>query len=80
MAFPDVRFVDLHSSYRSSRATSFAFCDVIAKDAKQRNYSLTVLVPQFVPKNLGKNILHNQTSLRLRSAFRGPRKYYRVDL
>ena len=68
MAFPDVRFVDLHSSYRSVVPPVLRFCDVIAKDAKQRNYSLTVLVPQFVPKKPWQNILHNQTSLRLRSA------------
>ena len=34
MAFPDVRFVDLHSSYRSVVPPVLRFCDVIAKDAK----------------------------------------------
>ncbi|MBD5069446.1 MAG: APC family permease [Lactobacillus sp.] len=68
MAFPDVRFVDLHSSYRSVAPPVLRFCDVIAKDAKKRNFSLTVLVPQFVPKKPWQNILHNQTSLRLRAA------------
>ncbi|SEM71857.1 amino acid/polyamine/organocation transporter, APC superfamily [Ligilactobacillus sp. WC1T17] len=68
IAFPDVRFVDLHSSYRSVVTPVVRFCDVIAKDALKRNYSVTVLVPQFVPKKPWQNILHNQTSLRLRSA------------
>lgn len=68
MAFPDVRFVDLHSSYRSVAPPVLRFCDVIAKDAKKRNFSLTVLVPQFVPKKPWQNVLHNQTSLRLRAA------------
>ena len=68
MAFPDVRFVDLHSSYRSVVAPVIRFCDVIAKDSVNRNYSVTVLVPQFVPKKPWQNILHNQTSFRLRQA------------
>lgn len=65
--FPNVRFVDIHSSYRSVSGPVLRFCDVIAKRAAERNYSTTVLVPQFVPKRPWQNILHNQTSLRLRS-------------
>ncbi|KRM18328.1 amino acid permease [Ligilactobacillus hayakitensis DSM 18933 = JCM 14209] len=67
-AFPDVRFVDLHSSYRSVSVPVVRFCDVIAKNAAERNSSVTVLVPQFVPKKPWQNILHNQTALRLRTA------------
>lgn len=67
-AFPDVRFVDLHSSYRSVSRPVVRFCDVIAKNASERNYSVTVLIPQFIPKKPWQNILHNQTSLRLRTA------------
>jgi amino acid transporter len=66
-SFPDVRFVDLHSSYRSVAGPVLRFCDVIAKDSKKKNYSTTVLVPQFVPRKPWQNILHNQTSLRLRA-------------
>lgn len=65
--FPDVRFVDIHSSYRSIAQPTLRFCDVIAKRAEDRNYSTTVLVPQFVPRHPWENILHNQTSLRLRA-------------
>lgn len=64
-SFPDVRFVDLHSSYRSVAGPVVRFCDVIAKDSAKKNYSTTVLVPQFVPRKPWQNILHNQTSLRL---------------
>lgn len=64
--FPDVRFVDIHSSYRSIAAPTLRFVDVIAKRAAARNYSTTVLVPQFVPKHPWQMALHNQTSLRLR--------------
>ena len=67
-SFGDVRFVDLHSSYRSVQTPVIRFCDVIAKKAAERNYSVTVLVPQFVPKKPWQNILHNQTALRLRTA------------
>ncbi|GEK29076.1 APC family permease [Furfurilactobacillus siliginis] len=65
--FPAVRFVDIHSSYRSVSGPVLRFCDVISKRATERNFSTTVLVPQFVPKRPWQNILHNQTSLRLRS-------------
>ncbi|KRM13608.1 APC family permease [Paucilactobacillus suebicus] len=65
--FPDVRFVDIHSSYRSIATPTLRFVDVIAKRATARNYSTTVLVPQFVPKHPWQMALHNQTSLRLRT-------------
>lgn len=66
--FPDVRFVDIHSSYRTIITPTLRFCDVIAKRAAERNFTTTVLVPQFVPRRPWQNILHNQTALRLRSA------------
>ncbi|GAJ25869.1 transport protein [Liquorilactobacillus sucicola DSM 21376 = JCM 15457] len=66
-SFPDVRFVDLHSSYRSVASPVLRFCDVIAKNSAKKNYTTTVLVPQFVPRKPWQNILHNQTSLRLRA-------------
>lgn len=65
--FPDVRFVDIHSSYRSIARPTLRFVDVIAKRAAARNYSTTVLVPQFVPKKPWQMILHNQTGVRLRA-------------
>lgn len=65
--FPDVRYVDIHSSYRSIAAPTERFVDVIAKKAKERNHSTTIIIPQFTPKKGWQNILHNQTSLRLRT-------------
>lgn len=65
--FPDIRFVDIHSSYRSIATPTLRFCDVIAKRATERNFTTTVLVPQFVPRHPWQNILHNQTALRLRT-------------
>lgn len=67
--FPDVRFVDVHSSYRSVEGPVIRFVDIIAKNAAKRNFTTTVLIPQFVPKKPWQNILHNQTNFRLRAAF-----------
>ena len=66
--YPDVRFIDIHSSYRSITNQTLRFCDVIARRAAERNYTTTVLVPQFVPRKPWQNILHNQTGLRLRAS------------
>ena len=43
------------------------FADVIASNAAKRNYTVTVLVPQFIPKKPWQMALHNQTSLKLRA-------------
>lgn len=67
--FPDVRFVDVHSSYRTITGPTIRFVDIIAKNAAKRNFTTTVLIPQFVPKKPWQNILHNQTNVRLRTAF-----------
>ncbi|WP_179395951.1 APC family permease [Lacticaseibacillus absianus] len=67
--FPDVRFVDVHSSYRSVEGPTIRFVDIVARNAAKRNFTTTVLIPQFVPKKPWQNILHNQTTLRLRAAF-----------
>ncbi|WP_155286389.1 APC family permease [Lacticaseibacillus zhaodongensis] len=67
--FPDVRFVDVHSSYRSVEGPVKRFVDMIARNAAKRNYTTTVLIPQFVPSKPWQNILHNQTNLRLRASF-----------
>ena len=67
--FPQVRFVDLHSSYRSVVGPTLRFVDTIARNAAKRNYTTTLLIPQFVPRKPWQNILHNQTNIRLRAAF-----------
>ncbi|GAK30580.1 amino acid transporter [Weissella oryzae SG25] len=66
--FPDVRYVDIHSSYRSITEPASRFVDEIAKGAQERNHSLTILIPQFVPRKSWQHALHNQNSLRLRAA------------
>ena len=64
--FPDVRLSIVHSSYRSLQNPILGYVDLVSKNATKHNYSTTVLVPQFVPNKRWQNILHNQTSLRLR--------------
>jgi amino acid transporter len=64
--FPDVRLSVVHSSYRSLENPILRYVDLVSKNAAKHNYSTTVLVPQFVPNKRWQNILHNQTSLRLR--------------
>ncbi|WP_172500121.1 APC family permease [Enterococcus faecalis] len=64
--FPDVRLSIVHSSYRSLQNPILRYVDLVSKNATKHNYSTTVLVPHFVPNKRWQNILHNQTSLRLR--------------
>lgn len=64
--FPDVRLSIVHSLYRSLQNPILRYVDLVSKNATKHNYSTTVLVPQFVPNKRWQNILHNQTSLRLR--------------
>lgn len=64
--FPDVRLSIVHSSYRSLQNPILRYVYLVSKNATKHNYSTTVLVPQFVPNKRWQNILHNQTSLRLR--------------
>ncbi|THE16238.1 APC family permease [Enterococcus hirae] len=64
--FPDVRFSIVHSSYRSIENPIIRYVDLVSKNSTKQNYATTVLIPQFVPNRRWQNILHNQTSLRLR--------------
>jgi len=64
--FPDIRFSVVHSSYRSITNPILRYVDLVSRNSAKRNYTTTVLIPQFVPNRRWQNILHNQTSLRLR--------------
>ncbi len=64
---PDVRLVTLYSGYRSIIQPLSKFVDIIERKASASNYSVTVLVPQFIPKKPWHNILHNQSSLLIRN-------------
>lgn len=64
--YPDVRLVILHSEYRSVIRPISRFIDKINKKANDKNYVITVVVPQFITKKSWHNFLHNQTSIRLK--------------
>ncbi|MFK9092658.1 APC family permease [Bacillus salipaludis] len=64
---PDIRLVTLHSHYRSIIQPLTKFVDTVAHKASESNYQVTVVIPQFIPKKGWHNILHNQSSLLIRS-------------
>jgi amino acid transporter len=64
---PDVRLVTLHSHYRSIIQPLTKFVDTIQHKASESNYRVTVVIPQFIPKEGWHNILHNQSSFLIKS-------------
>lgn len=64
---PDVRLVTLHSQYRSIIQPLTKFVDTVEHKARESNYQVTVLIPQFIPKKGWHNFLHNQSSLLIRA-------------
>ncbi|WP_338780990.1 APC family permease [Metabacillus sp. FJAT-52054] len=64
---PDVRIVTLQSHYRSIINPLTKFVDTVEKKARESNYKVTVVIPQFIPKKGWHNILHNQSSLLIRA-------------
>ena len=65
---PDVRLVTVYSYYRSIVQPLIKFIDTIEKKAAESNYTVTVVIPQFIPKKGWHNILHNQSSILIRTA------------
>ncbi|MCR8632028.1 APC family permease [Paenibacillus radicis (ex Xue et al. 2023)] len=64
---PDVRLVTLHSPYRSIIQPLTKFIDTVQRKANESSYQVTVIIPQFIPKKGWHNILHNQSSLLIRT-------------
>jgi len=64
--FPDVRLSIVRSSFRSVITPTVRYVDMLSARAKKDNFTITVLVPQFVPNRRWQQFLHNQTSLRIR--------------
>lgn len=64
---PDVRLVKLYSPYRSIIQPLTKFLDIVEHKARESNFQVTVLIPQFIPKKGWHNILHNQTSILIRT-------------
>ena len=64
--YPNVRFSIVESSYRDIVKPVVRYVDLVSKSAEKKNYTVSVIVPQFVPKHSWQNILHNQMSVRMR--------------
>ncbi|MCQ6282254.1 APC family permease [Bacillus sp. EB600] len=64
---PNVRLVTLHSHYRSVLHPLSKFIDTVEHKARENNYRVTVLIPQFITKKSWHNILHNQSSFLIRT-------------
>ncbi|MDP4171944.1 MAG: amino acid permease, partial [Bacillota bacterium] len=64
---PDVRLVTLQSHYRSVVQPLRKFIDTVEHKASESNFRVTVLIPQFITKKSWHNILHNQSSLLIRT-------------
>lgn len=63
---PDIRLVTLYTSYRSLLRPLERFIDLAKEKSEEKNFTLTVLIPQFITKRRWHDILHNQSSLMLR--------------
>ncbi|MBB6731327.1 APC family permease [Cohnella zeiphila] len=63
---PGVRLIVLRTSYRSIIRPLIKFIDTVEWKTSETDY-LTILIPQFVPRNGWENLLHNQSSLLLRA-------------
>ncbi|MFY4774080.1 APC family permease [Metabacillus sp. RGM 3146] len=64
---PNVRLVTFVSQYRSLLRPIGRIVDVIDEKAEEYNYEVTVLIPQFITKQSWHYILHNQSSIVLRT-------------
>ncbi|EHQ91944.1 APC family permease [Desulfosporosinus youngiae] len=62
-----VRLVTLKSLHRSIIQPLTKFIDTVERKAIESNYQVTVLIPEFIPKKGWHNILHNQSSLLIRT-------------
>lgn len=63
---PDIRLVTLFSYYRSIIGPLAKFIDLVNRKAVERNYKVTVVIPQFIPKKGWHYFLHNQSSFMIR--------------
>lgn len=64
--FPDIQFTNVETSYRNIIKPTLRYVDRIARECEKKGYTITVLVPQFIPNHSWQNILHNQMSLRMK--------------
>lgn len=68
--FPTITLKNIKTSYRDIITPTVKYVKRISEEAQKKNYTVTVLVPQFIPNKPWQNILHNQMSLKLKYALR----------
>lgn len=64
--FPDITFVNVYSDYRDIIKPTVNYVNDMSRKAQAANSTLTVLIPQFVPRKRWQSFLHNQMNLRLK--------------
>ncbi|WP_028400317.1 APC family permease [Ectobacillus panaciterrae] len=64
---PDIRLVTVSSSYRELTRPLIRLINMIEAKAEENDYTVTVVIPQFITKKSWHNILHNQSSVLLRT-------------
>ncbi|MGT2637136.1 APC family permease [Streptococcus ratti] len=64
--FPDITFINVYSDYRDIIKPTVNYVNDMSQKAKAANSTLTVLIPQFVPRKRWQTLLHNQMNLRLK--------------
>lgn len=62
-----IRLITLLSLHRSIIYPLSKFLETIEYKAKESNYQVMVLIPEFIPKKGWHNVLHNQSSLLIRT-------------
>ncbi|MGN4126953.1 APC family permease [Lysinibacillus sphaericus] len=65
---PDVRIVTYYSQYRSITQPLKKFIDKVEHQYAKTGYQVTVVIPQFLPKKGWHHMLHNQSSLLIRTS------------
>lgn len=64
--FSDIQFVNVETSYRNIIRPTVQYVTKVTRNAQKKGYTVTVLVPQFIPNHSWQNMLHNQMSLKLK--------------
>ncbi|WP_431808845.1 APC family permease [Lysinibacillus sphaericus] len=65
---PDIRLVTYYSPYRSITQPLKKFIDKVEHQYAKTGYQVTVVIPQFLPKKGWHHMLHNQSSLLIRTS------------
>ncbi|MFJ7921973.1 APC family permease [Lysinibacillus fusiformis] len=64
---PDIRLVTYYSAYRSITQPLIKFIDKVDHQCAKTGHKVTVVIPQFLPKKGWHHMLHNQSSLLIRT-------------